>query len=169
MGFMSAAVGADVESICRKCGDVWHVVVAKVGDEIAKVQCKECGSMHRHRPPGGKAKKSGVSRRRAASSSSRATTGRAKAEPAPPAHEPTVEPDLSAPIRSYSIRDAFAVGERIDHPKFGIGIVEDVSAPGKMQVFFPSGRKVLAAAKPESRLGSLGTGGPAWLGEESAE
>ena len=26
---MTPAVGADIESICRKCGDVWHVVVAK--------------------------------------------------------------------------------------------------------------------------------------------
>ena len=34
---MSAAVGADVESLCSKCGDVWHVVVAKVGDQIVRV------------------------------------------------------------------------------------------------------------------------------------
>lgn len=45
-------VGADIESICRKCGDVWHVVVAKVGDQIAKVQCKQCNGLHRHKPPG---------------------------------------------------------------------------------------------------------------------
>ena len=37
---MSAAVGADVEALCSKCGDVWHVVVAKVGDQIVKVHCK---------------------------------------------------------------------------------------------------------------------------------
>ena len=31
-GRMTPAVGADIESLCSKCGDVWHVVVAKVGD-----------------------------------------------------------------------------------------------------------------------------------------
>ena len=46
-------VGADVESLCAKCGDVWHVVVAKVGDRIARVQCKQCGAPHRLKPPGG--------------------------------------------------------------------------------------------------------------------
>ena len=49
---MSVGVGQDIESICNKCGDVWHVVVAKVGDKIAKVQCKECNGYHRYRPSG---------------------------------------------------------------------------------------------------------------------
>ena len=30
-------VGQDIESICGKCGDVWHVVVAMNGTAIAKV------------------------------------------------------------------------------------------------------------------------------------
>src|SRR6202012_6152712 len=47
---MSAAVGADIEALCSKCGDVWHVVVAKVGDKIAKVHCKQCNGDHRYRP-----------------------------------------------------------------------------------------------------------------------
>src|SRR5665647_995831 len=46
---MSAGVGADVESLCSKCGDVWHVVVAKDGDKIVKVQCKQCSGYHRYR------------------------------------------------------------------------------------------------------------------------
>ena len=39
-GRMTPAVGADIESLCSKCGDVWHVVVAKVGEEIVRVICK---------------------------------------------------------------------------------------------------------------------------------
>ena len=50
---MSAGVGADVESLCSKCGDVWHVVVAKDGDKIVKVQCKQCSGYHRYRSPHG--------------------------------------------------------------------------------------------------------------------
>ena len=50
-GRMTPAVGADIESLCSKCGDVWHVVVAKVGEEIVRVICKECGGQHRYRNP----------------------------------------------------------------------------------------------------------------------
>src|SRR5215831_8256165 len=50
---ISAGVGADVEALCSKCGDVWHVVVAKVGEAIVKVQCKQCGGYHRFKSPHG--------------------------------------------------------------------------------------------------------------------
>ncbi|MBL0215562.1 MAG: hypothetical protein IPQ07_16970 [Myxococcales bacterium] len=50
---MSAGVGADVEALCSKCGDVWHVVVAKVGERIVKVQCKQCSGYHRYKSPHG--------------------------------------------------------------------------------------------------------------------
>src|SRR6478752_683889 len=50
---MSAGVGADVEALCSKCGDVWHVVVAKVGEQIVKVQCKQCSGYHRYKSPHG--------------------------------------------------------------------------------------------------------------------
>jgi hypothetical protein len=36
-------VGEDIEDICTRCGDTWHVVMAKVGDRVAKVVCKLCG------------------------------------------------------------------------------------------------------------------------------
>lgn len=137
-----AAVGSDVESICSKCGDVWHVVVAKVGEKIAKVQCKECGGLHRYRPPGGKAVAKAATRRRAGAKQAK------KAEPV----GPEIEPDLSKPIRPYSIRDLYQPGERVEHPKFGVGVVESSSAPGKISVFFPVGRKILAQAKPSSGL-----------------
>src|SRR5207237_3418822 len=51
---MSAGVGADIEALCSKCGDVWHVLVAKdANGRIAKVQCKQCGGQHRYKSPHG--------------------------------------------------------------------------------------------------------------------
>ena len=39
---MSVAVGKDVEATCRKCGEVWHVIVTMdTAGVITKVQCKE--------------------------------------------------------------------------------------------------------------------------------
>ena len=32
-------VGQDIEAMCCRCGHVLHVVMAKLGDKIAKVVC----------------------------------------------------------------------------------------------------------------------------------
>lgn len=142
---MSVGVGQDIESICTKCGDVWHVVVAKVGDKIAKVQCKECGGYHRYRPPGGGAKKA----------PSTSAAARARREPKTSSRqgaridEPMVAANLARPSRPYQFAEAYEPGDRIEHPKFGTGVVETTSEPGKMQVFFPEGRRILARAKPQ--------------------
>lgn len=140
-------VGADIESICGKCGDVWHVVVAKVGQKIVKVQCKQCGGLHRYRPlPGAKSppKKKGAKQK---GSSARS---RAKAAMAP---EPPPQPrDPSVPPRPYRFTEQYEEGDQIDHLKFGVGIVEELLDQGKMQVYFSGERKVLALAKPASTL-----------------
>jgi hypothetical protein len=149
---MSASVGADIEAMCSKCGDVWHVVVAKVGPDIVKVQCKECHGYHRYRRPGAVAGKS-----RAQSAPVRRTTraaSRGRNSTAPPPSAATFQPDMSAPTRPYTMRETFRPGEQISHPRFGIGLVEQSSEPGKMAVLFADGRRVLAQAKPESTLGT---------------
>jgi hypothetical protein len=158
---MSAPVGADVESLCAKCGDVWHVVVAKVGDKIAKVQCKQCSGFHRHKPPPGKegpAAAKGSKASKAPKADAAAGTGvtktkapakkKKKAEPA----GPLVQPDMSRPVRRYSPGESYTSGDRINHPTFGQGVVESSPGAGKIQVSFPSGRRVLAVAKAESTL-----------------
>lgn len=142
-----ADVGADIESICRKCGDVWHVVVAKVGARIAKVQCKQCGGSHRYRPPDGVVPIRG----------SRGETGK-RAEKAPAARPlgkstsqaPLVVVDLSKPLRTYRIDETFAAGDRLQHRTFGEGVVELIVGPQKIQVFFPDGRRILAHDRPSA-------------------
>lgn len=140
---MAISAGSDVESICSKCGDVWHVVVAMVGDQVARVVCKECGGQHRYRPPGGKGK--------AAPKTARARKTATKRTAPKPAAGPAVEPDIARPTRAYSPLESYQTGDRVDHVKFGIGVVEAIE-PGKMQVWFPVGRKVLVQAKPTGGL-----------------
>jgi hypothetical protein len=135
---MSAAVGADIESLCSKCGDVWHVVVAKVGEEVVKVQCKQCGGYHRHRSVNG------------APAAKKERTARVSRPPRPVVERfetPQVAADLTKPTRTYSPRDKYVVGDRVEHPTFGAGVVEACPEPGKMNVFFPTGRKVLVHEK----------------------
>jgi hypothetical protein len=138
---MSAGVGADVEALCSKCGDVWHVVVAKVGQQIVKVQCKQCSGYHRYRSPHG-----------APVDKKLPSAIRPPKEPKPAKgpverfEKPAVAADLSRPSRTYRASELFEVGERIDHPSFGQGVVE-IAEPGKVTVFFAAGRRVLAQAK----------------------
>lgn len=135
---MSAGVGADVEALCSKCGDVWHVVVAKVGDQIAKVQCKECGAYHRYRSQ---------EKTPARSRSTTAARPRVARAPVERFEKPAVAADLTRAVRTYSALERYAVGDRIDHTVFGQGVVEASPEPGKVTVFFAVGRKVLVQAR----------------------
>ena len=152
---MSAPVGADIESLCSKCGDVWHVVVAKVGERIAKVQCKQCSGFHRYKPPPGAGapattKGAKVAAAVAGAGAKKAPARKKVSEPAPP----SVAPDMSKPVRRYAPGDSFIPGERIAHPTFGQGVVEALPGAGKIQVAFPDGsRRVLAVAKAADSLG----------------
>jgi len=146
---MSAGVGADVEALCSKCGDVWHVVVAKVGDRIAKVQCKQCGGYHRYKSPHG-----------APAAAKLPSNKRPPKEPKTPRspverfEKPAVAADLTKPPRTYRASESFEVAERIDHPTFGQGVIE-LAEPGKITVFFATGRRVLAQAKGPTSSGGL--------------
>jgi hypothetical protein len=144
---MQVAVGKDVEAACRKCGEVWHVIVSMdtVG-VITKVQCKECSGLHRYKAPEGeervdvKATKKPAAKKATRRKSTKKKARRLSSLP----DAPLVEPDTSRPVKDYSIRATFILGDRIDHPKFGHGVVEALPGPGKCSVFFEDGRRTLA-------------------------
>lgn len=144
---MSAAVGADIEALCSKCGDVWHVVVAKVGEEIVRVICKECGAQHRYKNPN--KTKTTPQRRSSTTASPRAAR---ETKVVQRFDTPAVPADLTKAVRTYKASERFVVGERLEHPTFGQGVVE-VSESGKMTVFFAVGRKVLIQAKSDLAAG----------------
>ena len=147
---MSLPVGSDIESICGKCGDVWHVVEAKVGDKIARVVCKQCGGRHRYKPPEGKASANEVKKPAKEKKAAAPRKSSSKAPKAP--EEASIVADMSKPPRVYKPNETYTPGERMTHPSFGTGIVEALPGPGKVQVFFPGGRRVLAIAKAASTL-----------------
>jgi len=128
-------VGSDIGALCGKCGDVWHVVIARAEGRIAQVECKQCGARHRFRPPPGEGgARAGTARpggRRAA-----ARAGNARGEP-------SVEPDLSRPPRRFDSREIYQAGDRLLHASFGEGVVQAVTGGTKIRVHFDSGAKVL--------------------------
>ncbi len=147
---MSVAVGKDVEASCRKCGEVWHVIVTMAAGVITKVQCKECGGNHKYKPPAGEervdavaAKKKPTTVRKTAKRKA-TKKGASKLAPGQLPDAPLVDPDLSRPVRDYDVGEVFELGDRVDHPRFGHGVVEKITGPGKISIFFESGRKTLA-------------------------
>jgi hypothetical protein len=145
--------GQDVFAVCGKCGDTWHVIVALDAGRVSKVQCKQCMGYHRYRAPAGEERvdadaRKPKTRRTVASKPAKvgtkaATNGRTRRR-----DEPIVDPDLSLPVRRYKMTDTYEPGERIEHPKFGEGVVETSPGPGKVQVFFEDGRRTLAQGRP---------------------
>jgi hypothetical protein len=80
---------------------------------------------------------------------------RAPREPKAPVErfeKPAVTADLTKPVRTYRASEKFVVGERVEHPSFGQGVVE-TAEPGKITVFFASGRRVLVQSKDASTGG----------------
>jgi hypothetical protein len=114
-----------------------------VGDKIAKVECKECHSLHRYRDPKGKKKPAASPRKR---------TTRAKAAAAEPVLA-EVEADMAKPVRDYRTTENFEPGERIAHVKLGEGAVQRPKVPGGREVLFGTELRTLAQAKPAPTLG----------------
>lgn len=140
------AVGEDIDALCGKCGQVWHVVMAKVGERIARVVCKRCGGQHLYRTEHvGEVAAAGD---RAATGTKRPSRSRTAEPPALPI--PAFDPS-KAP-RPYSAVEAFVAGDRVAHATFGTGVVAGSPGPGKVEIAFTSGRRVLASAKQASTL-----------------
>jgi hypothetical protein len=141
-------VGEDIEDICTRCGDTWHVVMAKIGDRVAKVVCKLCGSQHNYR--GDKNAPATTSGGAAGSTWGRSRRRRPRGPVTPP--PPEVSFDPSKPPRGYSAKDSYQPGERVIHPTFGVGVVAAMPGPGKVDVQFPGGARTLACVKSSAAL-----------------
>ena len=139
-------VGQDIDALCGKCGQVWHVVMAKMGERIVKVVCKRCGGHHRYRTEGDDVNETARPARARTVGTSRARA----ATPAPVLAAPPFDP--SKPARPYAPAAQYTAGERIAHPQFGVGVVAGSPGSGKIDVVFPSGARVLAVAKSASSL-----------------
>ena len=118
-------LGGDVEAYCGKCKEMREHVIAALNAEgaIERVQCRTCQSNHLYRA------------RQPKATAARASSRSAK-------KEGPADADAGGPLRPYSMQDKFAVGDRVDHPKFGLGVVMEVRF-GKIDVKFGRELKTL--------------------------
>jgi hypothetical protein len=102
-----------------------------MADEVpAKVQCNTCGGEHKYRPPAS-AKKT-VAKKTAAPK----VTGQKEWQEMRSKIE-------SAQAIDYSMDASFKVNTVIKHHVFGLGLVEKIIGPRKIEVLFEGGRKKL--------------------------
>jgi hypothetical protein len=135
---MTAAnkVGGDVDAFCPRDALVLnHTILAMVGPKIAKVRCNTCKreGAFRRGPPGDGAPTPRRPRERAA-----------RVEV--PFEQLFAGKDI-ARARKWSMQEKFHSGDVMDHPAFGLGLVMEAPTPGKVQVAFRGGTKVIACGR----------------------
>lgn len=139
----AAIVGKEALAYCTSCKmDLNSIIVAMKGDRIAKVQCLTCKKDHVYKAP------KGVTEPGKATKTSRSKKKEAAAEELT-SHSIEAEwtklmlSHKDAPTKGYSMKGSFGLGDKINHPNFGEGIVGKLIYPNKIEVIFKMDMKVL--------------------------
>lgn len=139
------AVAKNVHTFCKKCNaDRYHVVIAHKTAKSAKVKCEVCGGHKTYtlpkvpKPPAVKGpvsavglipdKKPRVSRKPL---SEEARRSHHLAE-----YEGLIQKAESNDAIAYSTKGTFKLNQKLQHPKFGLGLIR-VVFQDKIEVFFP--------------------------------
>ncbi len=137
----SPDVANEVLAYCTSCKmDLQHVVVAMKGDRIAKVQCKTCKKEHAFKAPKGATE---PTKKSAKKGGKKADEGASGASPIEAEWEKLMTTHKAAPMKSYSMKGRFQLGDKLNHPNFGEGIVGKLIYPNKIEVIFKNDLKVL--------------------------
>lgn len=122
-------VGTEISSMCTKCRvETLHTIASKVGDQLGKVRCKTCGSLHRYIKPGTAV---AAPRRKSTKTSPEETWTRC------------MQGASSRKKTAYTPSGAYQIDDVIEHSHFGLGVVTLLTAKDKIQVTFKDGPKIL--------------------------
>lgn len=123
------AAGDPIEARCTKCRKITNHIIVAVADEVpVKVECNTCKGQHKYRKPA--VRKTPVARR---------TVNPKLAEQKEwEKLRPTFE---DKPAIAYTMETAFKAGSVMNHPVFGLGLVQKSIGSGKVEVLFADGLK----------------------------
>lgn len=132
-------VGGDIDAFCTRCKLILgHTTLAMVGTRPARVRCNTCQGEHNYRPAAAEPRKGAWE--------PKVDRDRREARAAVTSWDALVaKKDLSR-ARRYSARERFETDEVLDHPVFGIGLVQEVRGD-KMTVAFKADTKTLVHGK----------------------
>lgn len=124
------AVASRFYTDCKKCGaERYHIVLAHTASTSAKLECEICHSKKTYKLSNGKPRK--VS---GAAAQKKAQAVEAKKN----AHGREYTELLEAAkgdAQKYNMKMKFTLNQKIEHPKFGLGIVK-MAQPEKIEVVF---------------------------------
>ena len=136
--------GSEINSHCLKCKDITnHTIIAMVDGEVGKVECNVCKGRHKYRPE--KPEKAVAAKRKPTARATAAATAKlAKIE----AHfEELVAGRDEAVALAYSMTDTFKRNDLINHPMFGLGVVNEIVMPNKIEVVFRLETKLMLCGR----------------------
>ena len=117
--------------------DLNNVIVAMKGDRVAKVQCLTCKKEHVYKAP------KGVDEPAKAPRKKKVKEAEDKGNPIELEWEKLMSDHKDAPMKTYAMKGHFALGDKLNHPTFGDGIVGKLIYPNKLEVIFRHDVKVL--------------------------
>ncbi len=139
-------VGGEIDAVCTRCRMITnHRIVAMVDGLVRRVICLTCDSQHNYRQPPGEKRPAAATvvrvgkemkKTSAPSGGARIFAQWVQSREALTAAEQTPSP--------YDFKETFEPGQALSHPKFGLGFVQRVIPPNKMEVMFETEIKTLA-------------------------
>ncbi len=139
-------VGKEALSYCSSCRmDLNHTIVAMQGDRIRKVQCRTCKKEHMYKAPKGVNDPAVQPAEKPEKAARTKTAAAAKSTPIEVEWHKQMLAN-SSPIKPYSAKGSFSIGDKLNHPMFGDGIVGKLVFPNKIEVVFRHDLKVLIHA-----------------------
>lgn len=125
------SLGDPIEARCTKCRkNTGHVIVVMGEKSPDKVRCDACSREHKYRPPTAP-RKPGVRK---------AVDPKINEQKEWAELRPTMD---SGQAVTYSMTTAFKAGSLINHPVFGLGLVQRLTGPRKVEVLFEDGKKTM--------------------------
>ena len=137
------SAGSIVESQCTRCRQIMnHTIVAMVGEKIVRVECNTCHGTHAYHPV--KVPKAPIAARDGQRKVAEPRKTKADPEAAARAEWAALKAGMDpAKAIPYDMNRKFCVNNLVSHPNFGLGIVQAVIPPNKMDVLFQDGKKRL--------------------------
>ncbi len=122
--------GDPIQARCTKCRKNTDHIIVTMGEEVpVQVQCNTCSRQHKYRPPT-------AAKKPAMQKVSHRDVERKEWE--------TLRPSMNcANATEYSMTNAYKVKALINHPLFGLGIVQRVVGAQKVEVLFEDGKKTM--------------------------
>ncbi len=126
------AAGDNIASYCTKCKlNLDHAIVAMVGETIAKVKCKTCGSVHKYKDPSSPTTARTRTKKESAGTTAKTTNWDAAIA------------EAKGKEVAYNMAAKFQVGDIVNHDKFGKGVVMKIY-PNKCDVLFQDRERLMA-------------------------